>query len=78
MQCFQQPLNHLMFLDMPIIATNMDSLNCHLILPATMFDKMIYEIDTINHVLNIDTKDNQFVRILRLSDDNGRISGLPK
>lgn len=67
-------LNHLMFLDMPIIATNMYSLNCHLILPATMFDKMIYEIDTINHVLNIDTKDNQFVRILRLSDDNGRIS----
>lgn len=67
-------LSHLLFLDMPIIATNMDSLNCHLILPATMFDKMIYEIDTINHALNIDTKDNQLVRILRLSDDNGKIS----
>lgn len=64
----------LIFKDMPIVATNMKDLNCQLILPATMFDKMIYEIDTINHVLNVDTKDNQLVRILKISDDSGKIS----
>lgn len=67
-------LGTLIFKDMPIVATNMKDLNCHLILPATMFDKMIYEIDTINHSLNIDTKDNQVVRILKVSDENGKLS----
>ena len=64
----------LMFIDMPIVVTQMQSLNCHIILPATMFDKMIYEIDTINHVLNIDTKDNQIVRILKVLEDGGKLS----
>ena len=59
---------------MPIIATNMQDLNCHLILPATMFDKMIYEIDSINNAMNIDTKDNQLVRVLRLSGDDKKLS----
>lgn len=67
-------LGDLIFKDMPIVATGMEGLNCHLILPATMFDKMIYEIDTINHVLNINTRDNQLVRILKVSDDNGKFS----
>ena len=39
-----------------------------------MFDKMIYEIDAVNHKLNIDTRDNQPVRLLKISDDNGKIS----
>lgn len=67
-------LDTLVFVDMPIVATNMKDLNCHLILPATMFDKMIYEIDMINHSLNIDTKDNQMVRVLKLSDDTEKMS----
>ena len=67
-------LGNLIFKDMPIVATNMKDLNCHLILPATLFDRMIYEIDTINYALNIDTKDNQLVRILRVSDDRGKFS----
>lgn len=45
-----------------------------MILSATMFDGMSYEIDTVNKRLNIDTKDNQPVRILKLSDDNNNIS----
>lgn len=67
-------LGELLFAEMPIVATQMESLNCHIILPATMFDKMVYEIDTINHILNVDTKDNQVVRVLRVSDDYGRMS----
>lgn len=69
-------LHNLIFLDMPIIATNMQDLNCHLILPATMFDKMIYEIDSINNAMNIDTKDNQLVRVLRLSGDDKKTISL--
>ena len=45
-----------------------------MLLSATMFDGMSYEIDTINKKLNIDVKDNQPVRILRLSDDDNSIS----
>lgn len=67
-------LGNLIFKDMPIVATSMQDLNCHLILPAIMFDKTIYEIDTINHALNIDTKDNQLVRILKVSDDSEKFS----
>ena len=43
--------------------------NWNIILSATMFDGMIYEIDTINKRFNIDTKDNQPIRILRRSKD---------
>lgn len=34
-----------------------------------MFDGMTYEIDTIHKRFNIDTKDNQPVRILKISKD---------
>ena len=67
-------IGQLIFKDMPIVATDMKDLNCHLILSATMFDKMVYEIDTINHKLNIDIKDNQPVRLLRISNDAGKMS----
>ena len=39
-----------------------------------MLDGTTYEIDTVNKRLNIDTKDNQPVRILRLSDDDNKLS----
>ena len=52
----------------------MNDLNCHMILSATMFEKMVYTIDNINKHLSIDTKDNQIVRILRISDEYSRLS----
>lgn len=52
----------------------MDNLQCHLILSATMFENTVYEIDMRNHRLKIDTKDNQPVRLLKLSNDNGKFS----
>ena len=63
-------LNGLHYLDMPIIVSKLKGTNWSMILSATMFDGMIYEIDTINKKLNIDVKDKQPVRILRLSDDD--------
>ncbi len=67
-------LDGLIYIDMPIIASRLSKANWHMIISATMFDGMAYEIDTINKKLNIDTKDNQPVRILRLSDDDNSLS----
>lgn len=67
-------MNGLYYIDMPIIASELPGSNWNMILSATMFDGMVYEIDTINKKLRIDTKDNQPVRILRLSDDNNHLS----
>ena len=63
-------LNGLYFLDMPIVASKLIRANWSMILPASMFDGMTYEIDTVRKKLNINIEDNQPVRILRLSDDN--------
>lgn len=67
-------LNNLHYINMPIIANRIQGANWSMLLSATMFDGMSYEIDTINKKLNIDVKDNQPVRILRLSDDDNSIS----
>lgn len=67
-------LNNLQYIDMPIVVKPMNDLNCHMILSATMFEKMIYTVDTINKCLNIDTRDNQIVRILRISDEYSKFS----
>lgn len=67
-------LNGLYYLDMPIIASKLAKANWSMIISATMFDGMMYEIDTVHKKLNINIKDNQPVRILRLSEDTGSIS----
>lgn len=67
-------LNGIHYIDMPIIASELEGTNWDMLLSATMFDGMVYEIDTINKRLNIDTKDNQLVRVLRLSNDDNSIS----
>lgn len=67
-------LNSIHYINMPIIASELKGTNWHIIISATMFDGMAYEIDTVNKKLNVDTKDNQPIRILRLSDDNNNLS----
>lgn len=67
-------LNGLQYIDMPVVVKPMNDLNCHIILSATMFENMIYTIDTINKYMSIDTKDNQIVRILKVSDEYGKLS----
>ncbi len=67
-------LNGLLYIDMPVVVKPMNDLNCHIILSATMFENMVYTIDTINKHLSIDTKDNQIVRILRISDEYSKLS----
>lgn len=45
-----------------------------LILSATMFQNLIYEIDDKNHKLNVNIPDDEnIVRNLRIIDSNGRL-----
>lgn len=67
-------LNGLHYLNMPIVASKLNNANWNMILSATMFDGTVYEIDAINKKLNLNVKDNQPVRILRLSNDSNSIS----
>lgn len=59
--------------NMHIIANNDINASFNLILSATMFDGLIYQIDTVNHVLNVDVPDHESsVRNLRIEDKDGR------
>ena len=56
------------------IVVSKTNIPAQMILPATMFDGLIYEIDTHNHALNIEIPDTQStVRNLILEQRNGRI-----
>lgn len=59
--------------NMHIIANNNIDAAFNLILSATMFDGLIYQIDTINHVLNVDMSNNESnIRNLRIESKDGR------
>lgn len=60
--------------NMSIIANQDLDTPFNLILSATMFKGMIYEIDDVNHFLNITVPDSEsMVRNLRISEKNGRL-----
>lgn len=49
-------------------------LPCQLILPATMFRGLIYEVDNYNYMLNVTIPDQESsIRNLKIKDDNGRL-----
>lgn len=59
--------------NMHIIANNDINAAFNLILSVTMFDGLIYQIDTVNHVLNVDVPDNESnIRNLRIESRDGR------
>ena len=59
--------------NMHIIANNDINAAFNLILSATMFDGLIYQIDTVNHVLNVDIPDYESnIRNLRIENKDGR------
>ena len=67
-------LKDVIYVDMPIVAKETKELNCSMLLPATMFEKMIYTIDDVDKKIEIRIPDNQVVRNLRLSNDKDGIS----
>ena len=64
----------LIFPNMHIVANNELDTSYNLILSATMFQNLIYEIDDKNHKFNVTIPDNESnVRNLRIEDSNGRL-----
>lgn len=64
----------LIFLNMHIIANNDLNFSYNLIISATMFDGLSYEINTRTHWLHVTVaEDSDLVRNLRIIDSNGRL-----
>ncbi len=67
-------VGELIFPNMHIVANNELNTSYNLILSATMFEGLIYEINTYTHVLKVTTiNDSDFVRNLRIIDRNGKL-----
>lgn len=68
-------IGKLIFPEMAIISCNdLKNVPYHIILSATMFHNLIYEIDIKNHKLNIIVPDDEStVRNLRIEDTNGKL-----
>lgn len=63
----------ILYTNMHIIANNEINATFNLILSATIFEGRIYQIDTINHVLNVEIPDwESNVRNLRVVNEEGR------
>lgn len=64
----------ILYPSMHIIANNEINATFNLILSATMFEGLIYQIDTVNHMLNIEIPDwESNVRNLRVVNEDGKI-----
>ena len=60
--------------DMHVIACNEWNASFHMILSATMFSNLIYEIDEYNHKFNVTVPDSESsIRHLKIVDKNGKI-----
>lgn len=67
-------VGNLIFPNMHIIANNELNSSYNLILSATMFDGLSYEINTRTHWLHVTvTEDSELVRNLKVVDNNGRL-----
>ena len=67
-------IGDLVFPNMHIVANSELNTSYNLILSATMFDGLIYEIDTKAHRLNVSVPDEEsIVRNLRIVDKNEKV-----
>lgn len=63
----------LIFPELPIIAAQID-LPCQMLLSATMFGGLIYEIDDCHHQFNVTVPDREsLIRKLTVEDKNGKM-----
>lgn len=59
------------FKDLPIIHKEIKVADAYMILPATLFEDMIYEINNINHTFKVKVDSNSYYRQFKLKDNNG-------
>ena len=64
---------NLLYPELPVVACRSD-LPCQMILSATMFSGLIYEVDDFRHRFNVTIPDTQsHVRKLAIEDRNGKL-----
>ena len=69
-------IGELIYPGLPVIACKI-KVPCHMILSASMFSHLRYEIDDENHKLNVTIPDSQsFVRNLTIWNENGHLQVL--
>ena len=67
-------VGELLYPNMHIIACHEWNASFHMILRATMFSNLIYEIDEYNHKFNVTVPDSESsIRHLKIVDKNGKI-----
>ena len=67
-------MGKLLFTKLYVIAHADNELPCHMILSATMFRNLMYEIDDKNHKLNVTIPDGESeIRNLIIRDSNGKL-----
>lgn len=71
----QVTIGKLIFPNMSIIACNeLESVPYHILLSATMFQGLRYEIDDANHKFNVTVPDREnCIRNLKIQDKNGKL-----
>lgn len=69
------PIGDLVYLNLPVIASNdLGNVPFYMILSATMFEGLIYEIDNKNHKLTVMIPDGERIeRHLVVTDSHGRM-----
>ncbi len=67
-------IGELIYPNLPIAVNQMPDMPCQILLPATMFSGLVYEIDDYRHKLNITIPDGESnVRNLTVEDSGGRV-----
>ena len=66
-------LEKIIYPNMHLIYCEDDNIPGYLLISATMFNGMLYTIDTENHVVRIDTRSNQVAYNLKIEDKDGKL-----
>lgn len=64
-------IGNIHFKNLPIVHKEISVADAYMILPATLFEGMIYEIDNISHRLKIKVDDKAYYRDFRIKDESG-------
>ncbi len=59
------------FMSLPIVHKEISVADAYMILPATLFEGMIYEIDNINHIFTVKVDNKKCYRDFQIKDEKG-------
>lgn len=59
------------FKNLPIVHKEISVADAYMILPATLFEGMVYEIDNINHTFKVKVDNKEYYRDFKIKDKRG-------